>query len=210
MRHAPWMLAWLAAGCAAQPEDGNPMRVAPTVARRSDETEVAPVPSAASQAVLAELVGRSRQLPAVRPTAPDGRTRVGSETGAKGPDATPTPALPPPRQRRPGLHAGPIEVQPAVSSPAIEREARAQIYWRLRNCKQADGTPPPPDAIVLDFIIQGDGTIEPSSVKATTEDRTLEPVAACVLRTFAASPFTGPAAARNASARVVITWPSVD
>lgn len=206
-----WLvLALMATGCASEPEDDKPMRVAPTVARRSDQTEVAPAPSAASPAVLAELVGKSRELPATTPTGPDGSTRVGSETGADGPPVMPTPALPPPGRQRPGVQAGPIEVQPAVSSSAIEREARAQIYWRLRNCKQNDGTPPPPDAIVLDFIIQPDGTIEPSSVKATTDDRALEPVAACVLRTFAASPFIGPAAGRNASARVVITWPSVD
>lgn len=200
---------FVSSACAAKSDDSDAMHVAPTLARGADQTEVAPTPSSSSPAVLAELVAKSRELSIPSETGAYGGTRVGTTTGVGGPAETPIPAMSP-LPRRAGVRAGPIEVQPAVSSSTIEREARAQIYWRLRNCKRADGTAPPPDSIVLDFTIRPDGTIEPSSVKATTDDLSLESVAACVLRTFSASPFTGPTEGRNASARVVITWPSVD
>jgi hypothetical protein len=100
--------------------------------------------------------------------------------------------------------------QPLLSNPAIERAARAQIYWRLRSCATASGDLPPPETIALSFTLRPDGTVDPATVGAKALEGDLEEVAECVARTFAATPFRGPAAAHGTSPSVIVLWPSVD
>jgi outer membrane biosynthesis protein TonB len=167
-----------------------------------------PVPTATSPAALQELLAA---VPSAHPptTGSEGSTRVGSETGEK-PGASAA-ASAPGRTKRGRLKAGEMSLQPLLSSPAIERAAREQIYWPLaQKCKGPDGKPPPPDSILLKFTIRGDGTVHPASVEASSEDPRLEATAECVLREFSALPFRGPPAGRQSDARVIMTWPSVD
>lgn len=180
----------------------------PPVTVTEQEREVAgPVPNQPDPGALAELVAQApAEVP--QPTSPAG-TLVGSDTGEPEP-AAPVAALTQPSRPAPQIHAGEAELAPALSSPAIERAARAQLYWRLRVCRTASGAPPPPDSITLGFTIRQDGTVDPASVSATASDEALAEVALCVLRTFSASPFLGPPAGLDTSARVLITWPSVD
>jgi hypothetical protein len=142
----------------------------------------------------------------VAATAPDGGTLVGSDTGVDG-DEMP---WAPPAPSRSRLRPGPMRVQPLLSNGAIERAARAQIYWPLRECLDADGQLPPAESITLAFSLRPDGSVDPATVSASASEKRLEPVAECVVRRFSAGAFRGPAAARGTSARVVILWPSVD
>ena len=139
------------------------------------------------------------------PTRRDGQTSVGTDTGVPG-EELPTPAS----TGAPRVVGGAVQIQPQLSSPAIEQQARAQIYWGLRECKGPGGRPPPPESITLAFTLREDGTVDPASVIATAEDERLQGTAECVLRAFSATPFEGPVATRRTPARIRITWPSVD
>ena len=156
--------------------------------------------------MLAELLDHVPSAAPPGPTGPDGGTLIGTDSGVEGEEL---PELPPVKKRRP-LRVGKERYDPLLSNPAIERSARAQIYWTLRQCTAADGKPPPPESVALSFTLRPDGTVDPATVSATTEDKSLQPVAACVARTFAAIPYRGPAAAHGTSPRVVVVWPSVD
>lgn len=165
-----------------------------------------PVPRTPDGGALGELVAAAPSAPG--PTGSAG-TLVGTETGEPGPaEVVGEPIAPP--DRGPRVQLGRVTVDPPLSSPAIERAARAQLYWRLRTCRQVDGTPPPPDSIVLAFTLRRDGTVDPATVRADATEPGLQTVAACVLRTFSATPFIGPEAGRDMPTRVLITWPSVD
>jgi hypothetical protein len=179
------------------------------------EEAPAPQPSASTVRVAHEPDPRVRaQIVAAapdgsaRPTGPDGGTLVGSKTDVEGTAAV----LPAPADSReqPG-RSGPVRVEPLVSSPALERAARAQVYWTLaQKCTTSDGKLPPPESIVLSFTIAGDGTVDPTSITVRSDDPALAPVVDCVLREFAATPFSVPAARGSARSTVLIAWPSVD
>lgn len=172
-----------------------------------------PASDLADPSALAELVAQSPKQ-VLEPTGPDGATLVGTDTKVPRAEAAASAAVPTQlgTDHRVGmLTAGDIEIQPLLSTPAIERAARAQIYWPLRQkCAGPDGQPPPPDAVTLTFSIRSDGTVDPASVTAEAGDKRFEPTADCVLREFSALPFRGPGAVLGSSARVIITWPSVD
>ncbi len=168
-----------------------------------DVTQIA-TPTAPDPAALDALIDAvPEEVPP--PTAADGQTSVGTDTGVPG-EELPIPAA----TATPRVVGGAVQIQPQLSSPAIEREARAQIYWRLRECKGPDGRPPPPESITLAFTLREDGTVDPASVIASADDEELQSAAECVLREFSATPFEGPLATRRTPARIRITWPSVD
>lgn len=202
-----FVLLWVA-GCGARGETGEerfePLP-APSVVAPSEP--VAPVPRTPDPSALREIIGRAPR-DGLGPTAGEG-SLVGTETGV--PERETASLLSPmPPTDHPRVQAGKAELQPALSSPAIERAARAQLYWPLRACRLPDGSAPPPESIVLGFTIRPDGRVDPASVSATAEDQALAEVALCALRAFSASPFLGPAAGLDTSSRVLITWPSVD
>jgi hypothetical protein len=164
-----------------------------------------PTPIAAPRrpdpAALAELVAAA---PKAAPTSSTS-TLVGTDTGipttraSAGPGATD--GLTPPR----------VTARPPLSSPALERAARAQLYWPLaRACRLANGELPPKDSVVLEFEIQADGSVYPGSVAATADDERHRRVAECVERVFSASGFRGPAEGRGSHTSVRVGWPSVD
>jgi hypothetical protein len=155
---------------------------------------------------LAELLDHVPSSRAGSPTAPDGGTLVGSDSGVEGEVLPEPPPVPSHRQ----LRLGRARYQPMLSNAAIERAARAQIYWHLRKCTTAAGTPPPAESIALSFTLRPDGTVDPATVTAKAQDEKLDDVAECVVRTFSSIPFRGPAAAHGTSPRVVVVWPSVD
>jgi hypothetical protein len=171
------------------------------------ELQTTPDPTA-----LEEILAASPKAGA-RPTGPDGGTLVGTVTDADaGPAdaAAPAPdaALPKAEAR---VLAGEPEVQPGLPSPAIERAARAQLYYPLTTrCKDRDGKILPPDAIVLRFRIDPDGYVVPSSISAIATDPRHEDAANCMRRELGAATFRAPAASRGAGTSVNITLPSVD
>jgi hypothetical protein len=168
------------------------------------ETPVAQNPDPGALAELLSMVPSSRPPP----TAADGGTLVGSDSGKTAGEDEPAPSV---SARRGRIKAGVPVFQPDLSSPAIERTAREQIYWKLNEkCRGADGKSLPPDSITLVFTIRTDGTVDPASVAASADDEIHEAAAECVLREFSASPFRGPSATLLTSVRVIITWPSAD
>ena len=181
---------------------------APSLATEAPTAEAA-VAATADPVALGEIVyAAPREKP--KSTGPDGSTLVGTDTGVAKTEeeAPPAPSAAAPRS---GMVAGAPQFQPALSTPAIERAAREQIYWALsKKCVGPDGKPPPADTIALVFTIRPDGSIDPASVAATTDDKRYEATAECVLREFSALPFRGPTATLHTTARIMVTWPSVD
>ncbi len=198
--------ALLLAACADGSKSLDAGGVDQTPAPATTQRPQLPIVQQPDRSALDELLAR---VPKKRPaaTGPDGGTLVGSDTGVVASASATTSSGPSKHHAR----MGKLSIQPLLSSPAIERAAREQIYWNLmRKCPGPDGQPPPPDTITLLFTIRGDGTVAPASVGATTSDKRYEKTAECVVREFSASPFRGPAATRWVSAKIIVTWPSVD
>ena len=163
---------------------------------------------------LAEIVAAAPHSD-LQPTAPDGGTLIGSYTDA---DAGTDPqqaepmivTLAHPPSSGPSLELGPATTL-RLSSPAIERAAREQIYWHLvQECRGPEGEILPPDAIVLEFVIRPDGAIDPGSIHASAQRPEHAAAAECVQRRFVSLPFRAPAAAGSGQTPVRATLPSVD
>jgi hypothetical protein len=156
---------------------------------------------------LAELI-RAAPSSAPRPTNPEGGTLIGSEADSSARVAMSSAA---PARSRPVIRPGNVVIRSLLSSPSLERAARAQIYWQLAHtCRRPEGELPPADSVTLQFTIRSDGTVFPGSVRAEAKDKRYDEVAYCVERVFSASGFRGPAEGRNTTSDVVVTWPSVD
>lgn len=211
MRRALIGLVMLVACDEGRPDTAPPGRPTTTttgeqavaVTKEEDVTGVE-APRLPDPAALDALV-EAAPAEAPPPTGKDGLTSVGTDTGLPGEEL----AIPA-STTAPAVVGGEVQIQPQLSSPAIEREARAQIYWSLRECKGPDGRVPPPESITLAFTLREDGTVDPASVIASADDEALQSTAECVLRAFSATPFEGPVATRRTPARIRITWPSVD
>lgn len=184
----------------AEPEDGG-----------------APVAKAPVPGVLEEILAAAPKSTA-QPTGPDGGTLVGAETGvrdearveADGPggglDASASRLA-----KRIQIHEGSPDVHEGIPSSAVERAARAQLYYPLvTRCRGADGKILPPDTIVLRFKIDVDGYIVPSSISASGAEARYEAAANCMQRELSAAAFRAPAAARGVATWVNATVPSVD
>ncbi len=159
-----------------------------------------------SPVALAELLDHVPSAGATLATAPDGGTLVGTDSGTPGDEPPRSPEPPKPRR----LRLGEPRYQPLLSNPAIERAARAQIYWPLRVCTDDKGALPAPESITLSFTLRPDGTVDPATVSAKPKRAELDAVADCVIRTFSSLAFRGPTAALGSSPNIVILWPSVD
>ncbi|MBI4956963.1 MAG: hypothetical protein HY908_33415 [Myxococcales bacterium] len=178
--------------------------------------EVEHVPTTPDPKALAEIVGATpKSTPA--PTDPDGGTLVGTEVPPPDggteplPSATPVEFAPSAVPSGPRLSAGHIEIRPGLSNPAVERMAREQIYWQLvQECRAPDGKVLPPDAVLLEFVIRPDGTVDPSSVAVSAEIPAYRAAAECMQRKFVALPFRPPAATLGRKTVVQATLPSVD
>jgi hypothetical protein len=98
-----------------------------------------------------------------------------------------------------------------MSTPSIERECRAQLYWPLvQRCRDPSGSILPPEVVTLRFLVDADGAIVSSSIFAAASEPRWEPAAECMRRELSALPFRAPASVRGAVTRVEATVPSVD
>ncbi len=179
----------------------------------------APVAKVPVPGVLAEIVAATPK-PSATPTGPDGGTRVGTETGVpddsrKGPSEPDGGVDASARTKGTGkrikIAEGSLDVSEGIPSPAVERAARAQLYYPLvQRCRGPDGQILPPDTVVLRFRIDVDGYIVPASISAIAEDSRYEAAANCMQRELSAAAFRAPAAARGVATIVNATVPSVD
>jgi hypothetical protein len=167
-----------------------------------------PVPSAADPAALDEILAAA---PKARDAGADRSSLIGTDTGVRGdagPGAAPAPAEP---AKAAKIHVGKVVVEPGMSSPAIERAARAQLYWPLvQRCRDADGGVLPPEVVHLTFHLDADGYVIPSTILAVPKEPRFADAARCMARELGLATFRAPAAARGMPQNVSTDVPSVD
>jgi hypothetical protein len=162
-------------------------------------------------AALAEILTAAQRADAARPDHA-GATKIGTSTGVPALPARPSPPEPQVEAApRPRVAVGEPAVQGNMSTPAIEKAARAQLYWDLvQRCRGPDGKLLPPDVIRVDFNVDPEGYIVVPTVVATASDPRYDEAAACMRRELSAATFRVPAGARGLPTRVEATVPSVD
>ncbi|XXY13640.1 hypothetical protein WME88_35860 [Sorangium sp. So ce216] len=205
----------------AQADAGPPAAwtrdVAPSLADRSAGLRTAgpPAASSAEPDALEEILAAARQA-APRPG--DGATaaKIGTSTGVPEPSARP--AEPPPQPApapapapRSRVEIGAPAVQADMSTPAIEKAARAQLYWDLvQRCRGPDGKLLPPDVIRVEFNVDAEGYIVAPTIIGSASDPRYDEAATCMRRELSGAAFRAPAGARGLPTRVDATVPSVD
>ncbi len=177
-----------------------------------------PVPTLADRAALDEILAAAppKPTPAQRPSGADaGADRaalLGTDTGVRGDAGTTTEAPPsgePPRRAR--IQVGKVVVEPGMSSPSIERAARAQLYWPLvQRCRDPEGAILPKEVVHLTFQIDRDGYLLPATILAVPREPRFADAARCMARELATATFRAPAAARGLQQNVGMDVPSVD
>lgn len=136
---------------------------------------------------------------------------IGGTTGISSGSASVVEPPPPPPTRTPRVVVGAPTMQPAMANPAIERAARAQLYWNLvQRCRDKGGKILPPDAISMRFNIDADGYITPSSIVARASSAEHADAAHCMQRELSTATFRAPAATWGHKGEVRATLPSVD
>jgi hypothetical protein len=148
---------------------------------------------------------------APKPAASVAAPAIGGTTGISSGSAAPVEPPPPPATRTPRVVVGAPTMQPAMANPAIERAARAQLYWNLvQRCRDRGGKILPPDAISMRFNIDADGYITPSSIVARATAAEHADAAHCMQRELSTATFRAPAATWGHAGEVHATLPSVD
>lgn len=199
----------------APPDAGPASRAAWSRDAMSPPGERAPGPGltaataigSAEPTALAEIVAAA----GAAPRATGGvAAKIGTDTGAPTSEPRPPASIEPPRPR---VEIGIPSLPDEMGSPAIEKAARAQLYWGLvQRCRDPAGKILPPDAIRVAFNLDGDGTIVVNTIVAEARDPRHDDAAACMRRelSLAGATFRAPAGARGSATRVDATIPSVD
>jgi hypothetical protein len=151
------------------------------------------------------------ELLAAAPPPPSGGSvlhRIGTNTGEPPALSSAGPPAAPPRAR---IEIGAVQLQTDMSTPAIEKAARAQLYWDLvQRCRDPEGKLLPPDAIRVEFNLDEEGTLVTPTIVAIALDPRHSEAAACMQRELAGATFRAPAGARGLPTHVIATVPSVD
>lgn len=180
-------------------------------ARSAEATDAGPATSATVDPLALDDFLKAVPGSPPAPTDPDGGTLLGTDSGAPDGGSAVTVEEPPQRTKKGVVQLGAVAVQAEMASPALEREARAQLYFPLvTRCRGKDGKILPPDAVLLEFTIDVDGYIVPQNISATAVAAEHRDAAKCMRRELSGLPFRGPAGARGQTAHVKMTVPSVD
>ncbi|WP_437332090.1 hypothetical protein [Sorangium sp. So ce394] len=194
--HTPWTRSAAASLSerGAQPRSGGP-----------------PAASSAEPGALEEILAAARQA-APRPGDGASLAKIGTTTGLPAPSAPPSAAEPSPAPApRSRVEIGAPMVQADMSSPAIEKAARAQLYWDLvQRCRGPDGKILPPDAVRVEFNVDAEGYIVVPTIIGSASDPRYDEAATCMRRELSGATFRAPAGARGLPTRVDATVPSVD
>ncbi|AUX44895.1 hypothetical protein SOCE26_063650 [Sorangium cellulosum] len=171
----------------------------------------APPVGSADPAALAEILAAA---PAAAKPPGDGpiAAKIGTSTGVAAPSASARPPDPGPAPAAtPRVEIGLPTAQASMSTPAIEKAARAQLYWDLvQRCRGPDGKRLPPDAVRVEFNIDAEGYIVATSIIGSASDPRHDEAATCMRRELAGATFRAPPGARGQPTRVTATVPSVD
>ncbi len=194
---------------------GDEVRAAPPIpstapwAGASASGALAEIGSAPAQhgdrEALAELLqaASARAAASARPSrTPGGETHL---AGSGDVDADPPkPHVAPATSASAPHHAG-------AGNDAIERSARAQLYWELtQRCKDEHDAILPPESVEVMFDVDEDGYLVTSTISAIAKSKPFERAALCMRREMARSGYRAPPAARGAVTHVKLWVPSTD
>jgi hypothetical protein len=197
---SPALILQLAAACGRAPD---PTTTAPPAESAFSRARFAadgadagsaepPVPTTADPAALEEILAAVPKTPP-RPAA--------DATSARPPEATPAGRV----------KVGEPSAAPDVSNPALERAARAQLYWPLvQRCHDRDGGLLPPEAVHVSFRLDADGYPVASTILATPRQPRFADAARCMERELGAATFRAPASARGRPHTFQTDVPAVD
>ncbi len=168
-----------------------------------------PVPASADPAALAEILAAA---PSALPRDGDvPRPLLGSDTGVPadaGPAADRAAAE---RPRGAQITIGKVVHEPGAAGPAIERAARAQLYWPLvQRCREDAGAALPPETVHLRFLLDREGYVVPASILAVPAEPRFADAARCMARELSMVGFRGPSSVRGVEQSVTMDVPSVD
>jgi hypothetical protein len=174
-------------------------------------TDSAPAVGSVEPDALEEILAAAREA-ASRPADGVSVAKIGTSTGLPAPSALPPePAPAPTPAPRSRVEIGAPMVQANMSSPAIEKAARAQLYWDLvQRCRGPGGSLLPPDAIRVEFNVDAEGYIVVPTIIGSASDPRYDEAATCMRRELSGAAFRAPAGARGLPTRVDATVPSVD
>jgi hypothetical protein len=167
-----------------------------------------PIPTTVVPRALDELLAAA---PATPPAARDHDALLGTDTGLPGDGNVEHRALPSAEPAKPRVRIGQVTTEPGMSGPAIERAARAELYWPLvQRCRDKDGAILPPEVVHVQFNLDQDGYVVPATVLAVAKDARFADAARCMARELTATTFRAPASVRGRPSGVVMDVPSVD
>jgi hypothetical protein len=169
-----------------------------------------PVPATADPAALDEILAAAPRHDGGDPAGAGRGGLLGTDTGVRG-DGGAEGAAPADPSKGARIRVGKVTLEPGMSSPTIERAARAQIYWPLvQRCRADDGAILPPEVIHLSFHLDRDGYVVPATILAVPREPRFADAARCMARELGMSTFRAPAAARGLPQSVAMDVPSVD
>jgi hypothetical protein len=219
VRALPALVLAALTGCTESVPEGAPpaARPSPSVWSRDASTAQAassaagpPVASSVDPEALDEILAAAARAAPRHAEARDGGA-IGSDTGVPAPShSASAPPAPEPAPSR-NVNFGKPTVEPRMSDAAIERAARAQLYWPLtQRCRDRGGAILPPDAVHLEFNVDGDGYILSSTIIAKPARPEHAEAARCMHRELSTITFRAPASARGTTHTIRSDVPSVD
>jgi hypothetical protein len=171
-----------------------------------DGGTVLPVPTTSEPAALDEILGAAAKN---APSPDDERSLIGTDTHLVSDAGVHPPRADAPKSGR--VRVGSVSVEPGMSSPAIERAARAQLYWPLvQRCRDPAGGILPPEVVRLTFHVDRDGYIVPATILAVAKETRFADAARCMARELGIVQFRAPAGGRGLPQVVTTDVPSVD
>ena len=170
-----------------------------------------PVPTTPDPRALDEILGAAPKMAAGREDDADGgRALLGTETGV----ATDAGAVHPvaaDAAKSGQVRVGKVTIEPGMANPAIERTARAELYWPLvQRCRDHGGAILPPEVVHLVFHLDRDGYVIPATILAVPKEPRFADAARCMARELTVAAFRAPPGARGLPQNVVMDVPSVD
>jgi hypothetical protein len=200
-----------APGATSGAPSGEPVfsREAFATAHGDAGTAEPPIPTAVVPRALDELLAAAPATPPA--AAPDRDALLGTDTGLPGDGNAERRALPSAEPAKPHVRIGQVTTEPGMSGPAIERAARAELYWPLvQRCRDKDGAILPAEVVHVTFNLDQDGYVVPATVLAVAKDARFADAARCMARELTATTFRAPAGVRGRPSGVVMDVPSVD
>ena len=169
-----------------------------------------PVPTITDPRALDEILAAAPRPALVNADGgPSRETLLGTDTGVASDAGAARPGAPD-SSKAARIHVGKVTIEPGMSTPAIERAARAQLYWPLvQRCRDRDGNILPAEVVHLTFHLDRDGYVIPATILAVGKEPFAD-AARCMARELGMATFRSPAGARGTPVTVAMDVPSVD